>query len=169
MVNYNNSIIYKLCCKDPMITDIYIGSTTNFTRRKNQHKSDCNNIKHLRFNYYIYQFIRKNGGFGNWDMIEIEKYEATDKKHVETRERYWIETLKTTLNKIIPTRTRKEYRSENKEKIKEYDKEYRIENYDKIKERKNEKVTCNCGSIVSRRSLQIHYKTDKHIKYLNNK
>ena len=28
-VDYSKSVIYKLCCKDPTITDIYIGSTTN--------------------------------------------------------------------------------------------------------------------------------------------
>ena len=91
MVNYTNSSIYKLCCKDPTITDIYIGSTTNFTRRKQDHKKNTNGVS---CNIYVYRFIRENNGWDNWDMIEIEKYEATDKKHLETRERYWIETLK---------------------------------------------------------------------------
>ena len=39
MVNYNKSTIYKLCCKDTEITDEYVGSTTNFSRRKAHHKS----------------------------------------------------------------------------------------------------------------------------------
>ena len=77
MVKYNQSIIYKLCCKDPSITDIYIGSTTRFARRKSQHKSICNNTdtNNQSYNFYVYQFIRENNGFSNWDMIEIEKYE----------------------------------------------------------------------------------------------
>ena len=37
--DYSNTIIYKLCCNDPSITEIYIGHTTNFTQRKNRHKS----------------------------------------------------------------------------------------------------------------------------------
>ena len=39
MVNYNNSAIYKLFCKNEEINDMYIGSTINFKRRKSQHKS----------------------------------------------------------------------------------------------------------------------------------
>ena len=35
--------IYKLCCKNPEITNIYVGSTKNFTRRKHQHKNNCIN------------------------------------------------------------------------------------------------------------------------------
>ena len=73
---------------------------------------------------YVYQFIRANGGWDNWDMVELERYNATDKRDLHTRERYWIETLGAALNKIIPTRTKqeynKEYREENKEKMKEY-------------------------------------------------
>ena len=44
MVNYNKSMIYKICCNDLKIKEIYIGSTTNFTKRKQTHKSYCNNI-----------------------------------------------------------------------------------------------------------------------------
>ena len=236
MVKYNQSIIYKLCCKDPTITNIYIGSTTNFTRRKCEHRLTCNNTNGKKFNYYVYQFIREHGNFDNWDMIEVERYEATDKKHLETRERYWIETLKATLNKHIPTRTKKEWSIENADKIKDYKKEYhiqnadkhkeqmkewyiqnadkikeyniqnadkkkdyrkeywienadklkeinkqyRIENADKIKDYKKEyrienaeklkeKVECDCGSIVTKVNLSTHYKTQKHVKFLNNK
>ena len=58
MVNYNNSIIYKLCCKDTNITDIYVGSTTNFYRRKQDHKQQCNNTNSKEYNKNAYQFIR---------------------------------------------------------------------------------------------------------------
>ena len=66
MVNYSNSIIYKLCCLDPNIIEIYIGSTTNKYRRKQQHKSSCNSSNGKYYNLYLYQFIRENGGFANW-------------------------------------------------------------------------------------------------------
>ena len=71
LINYNNIIIYKLCCKDPLITDIYIGSTTNFTKRKAAHKSNCNNENCKEYKFYVYEFIRDNGNWTNWDMIEI--------------------------------------------------------------------------------------------------
>tara|TARA_R110000868_G_scaffold300864_1_gene561327 strand:+ start:262 stop:456 length:195 start_codon:yes stop_codon:yes gene_type:complete len=42
-------------------------------------------------------------------MIEIERYKAYDKRHLETRERYWIEQMKPSLNSCFPTQTREEW------------------------------------------------------------
>ena len=161
MVKYNQSIIYKLCCKDPSIPDIYIGSTTNFTRRKSSHKTICNKTNNKSFNTYVYQFIREHGNFDNWDMIEVERYEATDKKHLETRERYWIELLKTTLNKKIPTRTMKEWSIENSDKLKDYRKEWRIENADKLKEQMKEWSIENADKIKEYR--KEYYEDNKDL------
>ena len=115
MVNYSNSIIYKLCCREVNINDVYVGSTTNFNRRKQSHKSKCNNEK--GYNINVYKFIRGNGGFENWDMIEIERFNAIDKQELHKRERYYIDSLKASLNSCIPTRTDKEYRENNKDKM----------------------------------------------------
>ena len=147
MVNYSNSIIYKLCCKDPNITEIYIGSTVNKYRRKQQHKNDCNNENVKIYNCYVYQFIRGNGNFENWDFVEIEQYNAADKGHLHARERYWIEELKSELNKVIPTRTQKEYREANKDVFSEYKKEYYEANKDVISERVKEYKEANKDKI----------------------
>ena len=32
-VDYQKTFIYKLCCRDPTITDIYVGHSTNFKQR----------------------------------------------------------------------------------------------------------------------------------------
>ncbi len=136
MVNYENGCVYKLCCRNVDVKEIYIGSTCSFKARKCQHKGCCNNENNRDYNLYVYQFIRDNGGFINFDMIEIEKYKATDKKDLEKRERHYIETLGSVLNKIIPTRTDKEYYIDNKEGIKEKNKEYYQENTEQIKEQK---------------------------------
>ena len=119
-MDYSNTIIYKIVCKDITIKECYVGQTTNFTKRKYNHKSRCNNINDKIYNNYVYQFIRENGNWDNWDMVEVEKYDATDKLDAHKRERYWIEQLKATLNKNIPTRTHKEYYKENIDKILEY-------------------------------------------------
>ena len=37
---YMNTLIYKICCKDETIKDIYIGQTTNFDVRKFYHIRD---------------------------------------------------------------------------------------------------------------------------------
>ena len=73
-IDYSNAVIYKLSCKDKNITELYIGSTTNFTVRKNQHKLACSNIKNVKNNCKKYQFIRQNGGWNNWEMIEVETF-----------------------------------------------------------------------------------------------
>ena len=39
-IDYSNTIIYKIYCNDSSVTDIYIGHTTNFIKRKYQHKKD---------------------------------------------------------------------------------------------------------------------------------
>ena len=138
MPNYNNSSIYKLCCKDANIKDIYIGSTTNFTRRKCSHKSACNNINSSTYNVKVYKFIRDNRGWNNWDMVLIDNVNVNNKNELHKKEREWIENLIPSLNICIPTRTQKEYNKEytemNKEKIKERRKIYNDKNKEKRKE-----------------------------------
>ena len=116
-IDYSKTIIYKIVCKDKTITDCYIGHTTSFTKRKNQHKSCCNNEKNKEYNNIKYQYIRNNGGWNNWDMIEIEKYSCQNKDEAKERERHFIELFKSKLNIFIPTRTSKEYEKDNAEKL----------------------------------------------------
>ena len=102
MVNYGKSIIYKLCCKDTDITDIYVGSTTNFNRRKGHHKSSCNNETCKDYQLPKYQFIRNNGGFENWDMIMIEQFSCDTKLELHKKERECVDLLKPSLNRQPP-------------------------------------------------------------------
>lgn len=148
MVKYEQSTIYKLCCKNPEIKDEYVGSTTNFYRRKTAHKYRCIVETCDQYNLFVYKCIRDNGGFDNWDMVEVEKYKATDKNDLHKRERYFIETLKSTLNKAIPTRTKKEWAEDNKERISEHYKEYYennkeaiLENVKEYRDTHKEKIT----------------------------
>ena len=39
MPQYENAVVYKLCCDDPEMTDIYVGSTCNFKVRKTNTKA----------------------------------------------------------------------------------------------------------------------------------
>ena len=175
-IDYSKTIIYRIVCKDPTIKECYVGSTTDFTRRKKAHKDVCNNDKSRDYNHNIYQFIIKNGGWNNFDMIEVEKYNAIDHLDQLKRERYWLEFYQATLNKIIPSRTipeyRKTYREENKEYFTKYNKEYWQINKEKIKEnnRENntEKITCECGAICLKYGLARHKTTKKHLTFASN-
>ena len=148
-IDYSKTIMYRIVCKNPEIKDCYVGSTTDFKSRKQQHKNNCNRETSKEFNLKVYQFIRNNEGFENFNMLEIEKYKALDKPDQAKRERYWLEFYNATLNSIIPSRTHKEYYEENKEQIKEkikvyceqniehilkYQKEYYENNKEQIKE-----------------------------------
>lgn len=125
-INYQNTIIYKLCCKNPEITDIYIGHTTNFVKRKQGHKQSCKDVNNNAYNTYKSIFIRNNGGFENWDMIEIEKFKCNDKYEAEKHERKYIDELKPTLNTLMPMN--KYYASNEKE----YAVKYKEEHYEKL-------------------------------------
>lgn len=127
MVNYQKSLIYKLCCKDTQIKDEYIGSTTCKDRRKNQHKTHCNNSseKNKDYNRQVYKFIRENGGWNNWDMVVIEEYPCDNRIQLLQRERYWMEIRNSTLNTDIPIGDMKKYyRNREKEKIKDCKRKY---------------------------------------------
>jgi len=162
MVNYGNSMIYKLVCKDTNITDIYVGSTTNFSRRKHQHKNICNDENDKRYNVYVYEFIRNNGGYENWDMILIQNVNVNTKRELEQIEREYIDKLYPTLN----SRTSYVTEDEKKEQKKEYCKKYWIEKKEKVKERKREKIKCEfCNSEVTKYCLTRHQKTMKCKKF----
>jgi len=126
----NEITIYKIYCKDESIKDIYIGSTSNFKKRKGEHKSCCNNINGKEYNYYKYVFIRENKGWDNWIMESIT---TCSKEKQYTIERWYIENVEhTNLNKSIPTKTKQEWRLDNKQKIIEQSKQYYNINKEKI-------------------------------------
>ena len=54
-INYGNASIYEIVCKYVNITERYVGSTTNLTQRRKQHKTACNNEKEKAQDRYVYQ------------------------------------------------------------------------------------------------------------------
>ena len=82
--------------------NIYIGTTTNWTVRKYQHKRRCNDINDKGYNNKVYQYIRKFGGISNWRMEVIEHYPCDNEKELSKRERYYIELYNSKLNTQYP-------------------------------------------------------------------
>ena len=147
--------IYKLCCKDLTITDIYIGSTRNFTRRKARHKSCCNTEKIKEYNNNVYKFIRANGGWINWDMVLIEKGEFEETIDLHKRERHILEQSGASLNIRIPTRTSKELYQLHKEDKKQY----YLDNRERIFDRINRNVVCeDCNKEMKNTNMSYHTK-----------
>jgi hypothetical protein len=133
-IDYSKTIKYKIVCADLSIKDMYVGHTTEFVKLKNKHKYSCNTEAHHTHNYHVYKTIRTNGGWDNWTMIEVEKFPCRDGNEARTRERYWIEELKATLNMTIPNRTQEErYESNRETTLKSYKERYQ-RNREKILE-----------------------------------
>ena len=170
-LDFTKTIIYKLVCDDVNVSEVYVGSTTNFTKRKSNHRSLCHNPKQPKYNLLVYQYIRSKGGFAAWSMIEIEKFPCSDKHESSKRERYWIETLHATLNKAVPSRTRLEYGrmylKEHKEFYHDYQKEYRKVNNSKIRAMKGKNCLCECGACYTNSNKSRHMQSTKHQKYIN--
>lgn len=131
-IDYSKALIYKICCLDPNVKEIYVGSTTNFRERVRGHKKACNDEKNKDHNIKLYQFIRANGGWDNWTMELIEFYITDDKLKLLKREGELIRELKASLNCIISGRTLKQWREDNKDLIIEKKKEYYEDNKNEI-------------------------------------
>ena len=97
-IDYSNTIIYKIQCKDPLIKDLYVGHTSNFAQRKYAHKISCKNYPNKK----PYSFIVQNGGWDNWDMIGIAKYNCKDSTEAKIREHEHYKLLNSTLNSSPP-------------------------------------------------------------------
>ena len=133
-INYDKTHFYKLMCKDFNITDCYVGHTTDWVKRKSDHKHRYNNPNRGGHNLPVYKFMRENGGWENWEMLWIKTLKCENAMEARSEERKCKEQLNATLNGNVPSRTFDEYRETNKDQIKEYAVEYRKNNKDKIKE-----------------------------------
>ena len=170
MVNYNNSVIYKICCNDLNVSDIYVGSTTQFRRRKCEHKQYTKYENGKKYHMKLYETIRNNGGWSNWSMILLKYVNVNTKLELHKEEREMIDKLKPSLNGQIPLQTRKEYEEKNKERIKKRDaiknKKYYENNKELIKQKIKVKITCECGASIRKDCKNKHYKTKKHINFI---
>jgi hypothetical protein len=161
--DYSKTVIYKLVHKDDYENkNIYIGSTTDFTKRKCGHKNFCNNEKSKGYNNKKYQFIRNNGGWECFNMIEVEKYPCNDGNEARAREEYYRCYFNANLNDMKAFRSQQDkqnYYQNRQDAILKQKKEYYIANRDKILKSKKEYYNNN-KSIISERSKE---------RYLSNK
>lgn len=87
MNKYRRGKIYILKCKDTSITDEYTGSTIDSKgQRFANHKVDGSFSHRRSYNASVYQFIRANGGFDNWELEIIENYPCQSQRELNIRE-----------------------------------------------------------------------------------
>jgi hypothetical protein len=146
-IDYSNTIIYKIICKNTTIKDVYVGHTTNFIQRKYAHKQNCVNEKSTNYKCKLYEVIRNNGGWNNWSMEIVGFFNCNDHYEAIKKEHEYSELLHATLNSIEPMP---------KPKIK-------IE-----KDPPSEKKTYYCEickvKLQNLKCMDIHNQSKKHIK-----
>jgi flagellar biosynthesis GTPase FlhF len=134
MPDYSLGKVYKIVGNGK----IYVGSTTSrrLSKRFAVHRCHYKNHKEEKGGYVT--------SFECFDDPEcrielLETYPCDSKDELEKCERKWIEALDC-VNKVIPSRTRKEYRDENKEQIKEYREQHKDDMKQYYQQHKEEKI-----------------------------
>ena len=173
-IKYQSTVIYKIqhIEKDELI---YVGHTTDFTKRKYQHKLHTNNESLKQSNYKLYQMIRENGGWESFKMLEVKKFPCNDKREALAEEDRVMKDLKANMNAIGAVydlekhrQTQKkcniEYKKGHQEELLKYWKEYRVINIDKINERTKKLVQCECGHFICQKGKGStrHQQSKKH-------
>jgi len=115
---------------------IYYGSTCDLKTRMCRHKDTINNRCSSR------QIINRK----NYEYAILETHENIDKYDLHERERWYIEN-KPCINEQIPHGTKKKWKQDNKEKMKE-------------------KFVCECGGKFTYRHAAQHKKSQKHLKWV---
>lgn len=165
----NDYTFYKIVCLDNSCELCYVGSTADFNKRKQTHKHSCNNENSKEYNCKIYTTIRENGGWENFKMIEIGKAEQLKKREAEQIEEEYRQELKANMNTKRCFRTEQQKQDQLREQHQKYykeNKEYYKEYYEANKDKLNEKITCECGCVITKQHLSAHKKSQKHINLM---
>jgi hypothetical protein len=91
--------IYKIIDKNNN-EEFYIGSTNKLSTRKSSHKKHVHNKVSKKYWCKLYQYIRANGDWENFDFIVLETGTCEDNNYYKQKEQEYIDKLKPTLNSI---------------------------------------------------------------------
>ena len=134
-------------------------------------------IKTLKKRLFLHKYTHNNceTRHMNKDNMTIELIEEVeDEEQLKWRERYYIENNEC-VNKYIPIRTEEEriqyqktYNDGRYMRNKEKYRQYNHDNKELIKQRKTIPYHCECGSLIQITEKSRHFKSKKHIKFINN-
>jgi len=93
-IDYKRSVIYTIKTGN----DLYVGSTTDFRKRKYNHKGCIYNENHKNSNAKLYQNIRANNY--EWDMKPYKEYPCENKIQLTIEEERIRCELNANLNSI---------------------------------------------------------------------
>jgi len=155
-INYAEMIFYKIYCLSPSITKVFVGHTTNVNQRKHILKKQTQSET-----YYsdMIEFIKNSGGWENWSLQMLEKYECKSHIDIILREIYHTDLLNKKNNNVDATVSN--HKGDNNTKTKTVSKD--DSTVDKIFICSH----CNYRCLKSKHFKQ-HLMTRKHIEEVQN-
>ena len=170
---YNETKIYKLV--DQINQYYYIGSTTNtLSRRIFEHKKQSKICPDRK----IYKYF-SNVGWENVKIILIEECNLENRNQQMREENKHIEMNikdEKCLNSLHSFRDPEIYKKEKKEYMESYMRKYYQEHKKEMwecgklyrQEHKEDKITCECGSVIKIICKSGHLRTKKHQQFISN-
>lgn len=154
MPDYANGKIYKLVNDELNLT--YYGSTTSqLYKRLFNHKHQAKNKRFTSWKLFE---------SGKVEIVLVEECPCENKEQLNRRERFYIENNEC-VNKLIPTRTAKEYKEkyykDNLEYFKEMNKKYRETHKDELVKSKKEFYEVNKEKILEQKKQ--YYQANKEL------
>ena len=160
-IDYTKSVIYKIEHEDKPDL-LYVGSTTDFTRRKCNHKSNCNNESSKSYNYKLYTMIRANGGWDSFKIMIIKELNCNSKVELLIEEDNMIKILKSNLNMI------RSHTTDDEKKAYYIDYNQSDTRKASLKTYSSTIIDCICGCSINKSSQAQHRRTQKHLIFLQN-
>jgi hypothetical protein len=172
---YHHSKIYRIT--DNNYTKFYYGSTTKpLVERMAHHRYAFKNGSLSSSSKYIFEEF----GIDNVKIELVEAVKCENKEELNKIEGKYIQEnicvnrkvsgrsiaesnkISKIKNREKAKETMKKYLETHKEERKAKRKIYLANNKDKLDVRQNEKIPCECGLMMTRRSMSRHVKTNKH-------
>tara|TARA_R110000803_G_scaffold33159_2_gene72724 strand:+ start:1798 stop:2301 length:504 start_codon:yes stop_codon:yes gene_type:complete len=149
---YQNGKIYKIVNDTLNLT--YYGSTIQ---------------KYLNSRFYMHKKEKDNKKYSSYKLFEsgetkiflVELYPCNSKLELEKRERFYIENNEC-VNMTIPTRTNKEWRDDNKDKLKQYKKDYYVNNKEHCKAKSKINYFNNRDEQLKKNQIRYQLNKDKY-------
>jgi hypothetical protein len=141
--------------------DVYYGSTEDLSERMRTHKKNYKMWLNEKHNYITsYEIVKYKDAY----MELLEEIEYNNKQELTTRVGYYIRN-NICVNKVIPHRTRTEWREDKKDIIREKKKIYRGENVEYIREKKKKEYEENKEKILERSKKFYEENKDEKLEY----
>jgi len=155
-INYAEMIFYKICCSSTNITKVFIGHTTNVNQRKHILKKQTQSETYCSD---MIEFIKNSGGWENWSLQILEKYECKTHIDIVLREIYHTDALNQKMNNPDNSNAANGLNND----LKPGDNNNASDNIDKI-------FTCNyCNyRCLKSKHFKQHLMTRKHMDEVQN-